>query len=783
MKRRKRWIASLTATCALAVACIFGAAVLPAASTAKAETQGFVESFDFTKATDFSALDAFSVGIDPATNSEPLGYTSDSWVTYAKELDEMFTLDNGLKIKGELYSGNDVSENNVYVRYNVKKLQYFTAELVYSYDDETRDGWAGFMFGYTNFSRKARWGDSPAGVEMFVQKSGKGTYSSSKLNNTEYTEGAVPENWTEKGEHTLRITAIGSGVTLTADGIDVITIDAALMRQKNYELASAHMGFYFTNAVFTAKKFSVSPLNEAGDPYQAVESVSVTAAAQIAQFAPLSVQSEVLPANASMKAVGYILPDGAIADGNTIYFVKPGDYTVTAYAIDDPAKTDEFTVKVTAAENYFNYPTTAEAAAKNFDNYFVTNGGSKDGASFPVTDYWNFNADGSMTLKEKKKSGVDAGYVLLYLKDLVNGLAVESNCFELSYMVKSELSTPNGWHGVGLSLGDRATVPNQEGISAFIQEEALKVTVWGSGVGGVGGPNELDSAYGRGEWNFVKVRVYGEGSSFKIEMYVNDMKTPAISATARNLPARELALFTTTTITFANINYAKLDKNGTPTQIVYPESVKINTKFENVESGDKVQIEAGILPAAVTESGLLYSSSNALVATVNATGMITFLNAGETTLTVKCKGNPAVKDEVKISVKDREVLPAGVSFDATPKEATVGGKYMLLVTVTPDNATNYNVRFTSSNESVATVDQDGRLTYVGAGETVITVICKADENIKASFNLTVKAAENGNSQGSSAAGGGCGSFIGASGVTGAVAFAAGITVLLRKKKK
>ena len=141
------------------------------------------------------------------------------------------------------------------------------------------------------------------------------------------------------------------------------------------------MGFYFTNAVFTAKKFSVSPLNEAGDPYQAVESVSVTAAAQIAQFAPLSVQSEVLPANASMKAVGYILPDGAIADGNTIYFVKPGDYTVTAYAIDDPAKTDEFTVKVTAAENYFNYPTTAEAAAKNFDNYFVTNGGSKDGAS------------------------------------------------------------------------------------------------------------------------------------------------------------------------------------------------------------------------------------------------------------------------------------------------------------------------------------------------------------------------------------------------------------------
>ena len=63
----------------------------------------------------------------------------------------------------------------------------------------------------------------------------------------------------------------------------------------------------------------------------------------------------------------------------------------------------------------------------------------------------------------------------------------------------------------------------------------------------------------------------------------------------------------------------------------------------------------------------------------------------------------------------------------------------MFVTVLPEDATNYAVTFTSSNTDVATVDADGRLTYVGAGETVITVTCVADASITASFTLTVTA--------------------------------------------
>ena len=45
-----------------------------------------------------------------------------------------------------------------------------------------------------------------------------------------------------------------------------------------------------------------------------------------------------------------------------------------------------------------------------------------------------------------------------------------------------------------------------------------------------------------------------------------------------------------------------------------------------------------------------------LVASVNGEGLVTFLNAGQTTITVKCKGNPAISATITFTVKNKEVL-------------------------------------------------------------------------------------------------------------------------------
>ena len=173
--KRKMLCGVIAAAVCLSSACLGLTAINK--TTAKAQDAGYKTVYDFTAVTDVASVTDFSVGIDPQDNNTDLGYTSEGWVTYKRAMSDIFKADNGLRVKTEKYSGNDVSENNLYVRLNVKKAAYFKAELVYTYNTEERDGWAGFMFGYSNYERKARWGDSQYGVEMFVQKEGRGIYS------------------------------------------------------------------------------------------------------------------------------------------------------------------------------------------------------------------------------------------------------------------------------------------------------------------------------------------------------------------------------------------------------------------------------------------------------------------------------------------------------------------------------------------------------------------------------------------------------------------------------
>jgi hypothetical protein len=70
---------------------------------------------------------------------------------------------------------------------------------------------------------------------------------------------------------------------------------------------------------------------------------------------------------------------------------------------------------------------------------------------------------------------------------------------------------------------------------------------------------------------------------------------------------------------------------------------------------------------------------------------------------------------------EEEVSVTGVSLDKAAVELTEGDTTTLTATVTPDNATNTDVTWTSGNPSVATVDAEGKVTAVAAGNAIITV--------------------------------------------------------------
>ena len=70
----------------------------------------------------------------------------------------------------------------------------------------------------------------------------------------------------------------------------------------------------------------------------------------------------------------------------------------------------------------------------------------------------------------------------------------------------------------------------------------------------------------------------------------------------------------------------------------------------------------------------------------------------------------------------------GVTLDPTTLGLVVGGEGTLVATVEPDNATNKDVTWLSSNTEVATVDDTGKVTAVAVGEATITAFVDADEN-------------------------------------------------------
>ena len=81
----------------------------------------------------------------------------------------------------------------------------------------------------------------------------------------------------------------------------------------------------------------------------------------------------------------------------------------------------------------------------------------------------------------------------------------------------------------------------------------------------------------------------------------------------------------------------------------------------------------------------------------------------------------------------------GVTLSETTLTLEVGDTATLAATVTPTNATNQNVTWESSNPSVATVDESGKVTAVASGEATITVTT-ADGSKTANCDVTVNAA-------------------------------------------
>ena len=169
---------------------------------------------------------------------------------------------------------------------------------------------------------------------------------------------------------------------------------------------------------------------------------------------------------------------------------------------------------------------------------------------------------------------------------------------------------------------------------------------------------------------------------------------------------------------------------------VYPVSgVALDKTSATLTEGDELTLTATVNPDNATNKNVTWTSSNSSVASVS-NGKITALKAGKVTITVQtADGGKTATCEVTVNAKVYPVT--GVTLDKTSATLTEGDELTLTATVNPDNATNKNVTWTSSNSSVASVS-NGKITALKAGKVTITV--KTDDGGKtATCEVTVNA--------------------------------------------
>ena len=153
--------------------------------------------------------------------------------------------------------------------------------------------------------------------------------------------------------------------------------------------------------------------------------------------------------------------------------------------------------------------------------------------------------------------------------------------------------------------------------------------------------------------------------------------------------------------------------------VIHPSSVTFNKTNIAITVGGTEVLTAYVLPDNAANKDVYWSSSDDGVATVEG-GIVTAKSAGTATLTATTVDG-LIKASCTVTVVQAGIPVTGVRLNKSGLSLAVGKTFQLTPTVSPTNATNKSVTWTTSNSNVATVSATGAVTAKAAGSAIITV--------------------------------------------------------------
>ena len=178
-----------------------------------------------------------------------------------------------------------------------------------------------------------------------------------------------------------------------------------------------------------------------------------------------------------------------------------------------------------------------------------------------------------------------------------------------------------------------------------------------------------------------------------------------------------------------------------------PETLNLEVNGEN-----KAQLDVKATPEDATDVTFTYKSSNPEVATVDENGVVTAVANGETDITVTmtqkletdkiaasvAESEPADENAIVMTATTHVVVTTKVeslTFEKGEGTLTIGNSTTIKTTVLPESASDQTITWKSSDESVATVDEDGKVKAVKVGTSTITATAG---DVETDYVLTVR---------------------------------------------
>ena len=158
-----------------------------------------------------------------------------------------------------------------------------------------------------------------------------------------------------------------------------------------------------------------------------------------------------------------------------------------------------------------------------------------------------------------------------------------------------------------------------------------------------------------------------------------------------------------------------------------------------LNDGNETTVEATVSPADATDVKVSYASTDEAVATVDKDGRVQVLQPGECDIITTL-----MQDGEKVTEKTTHVKAfyevESITLDSNEGKLTVGNSHTIKATVAPEEvAAETTIEWSSSNEKVATVDSNGKVTAISSGNATITATAGEES---ANYEVTVEQPKN-----------------------------------------